>query len=253
MSEFEKILNKLVETMSVESFEETNENQSTLINELKEIKARSGGDFLSYLDISGHKFGEVIQAVYEIPPCLNDVIVRYIANGSYKDFHAKRIEKIEGSACCVDKASFITSMTIKALKEQQNLSLFDDYQNAEQIKENKERQAYWSPKCVKDTDEAMKLFWDWFNLNNYSTIQDKVLTGAKLAELYGAIQCRDQEVHKTLLLAEHTLIKLNEMIVMNLSHSKDSETQFDNVLNRINAMKNLLGERNEENNCRDND
>ena len=169
MNEFEKTLSKLVETMSAESYKETNEKQSALINELKEIRTRLGGDFLSYLDISSHKFGEIIQAVYDIPLCHNDAIICYIANGSYKHFLSKYIEKMEGSPCCVDKAYFITRMTIKALQEQQNLSLFDDYQNAEQIKENKEKQAYWSPTCIKDTDEAMKLFWDWLNLKDYRT------------------------------------------------------------------------------------
>ncbi|MBG9730812.1 hypothetical protein ABD87_15080 [Lysinibacillus sphaericus] len=223
MSDFEKIINKLVATMSVESYKETNENQSMLINELKEIKTRLNGDFLSFLDISGHKFGEVIQAVYDIPLCHNDWIVRYIANGSYKEFHAKRIEKMEGSACSVDKASFITGRTIKALKEQQNLSLYDDYQNVEQIKEDKERQAYWSPQSIKDTDEAMKLFWDWLNLDNYITNQDKVLTGVELAELYGAIK-NVQNQNKQLMMDKREL-----QTFKNNAEQLLDESQFDKI------------------------
>ena len=48
---------------------------------------------------------------------------------------------------------------------------------------------------------------------------------------------REHELFKTLLLAEYTIIKLNEMILLNLNHSKDSETQLDNILNRINILK----------------
>jgi hypothetical protein len=55
-------------------------------------------------------------------------------------------------------------MTLKALRTKTNISLYDDYTECEQIKEDKERQAYWSPKTIPDTDTAMKIFWDWYLL-----------------------------------------------------------------------------------------
>ena len=55
-------------------------------------------------------------------------------------------------------------MTLRALKENKNLSLYDDYTKCEEIKKDKERQAYWSPRTIKDTDTAIKKFWDWYLL-----------------------------------------------------------------------------------------
>lgn len=85
--------------------------------------------------------------------------MRYILKGIYEEFHEKRIELIEGSICCSDKASYITSMTLKALKQQENLVVNN----------------YLSLSCVKDTDEAMQLFWDWYQLKdikNYGKVSE---------------------------------------------------------------------------------
>lgn len=231
MSNFDDIISNLANAMSVGMFEQTAEKEQYLINELKEIKNRFNGDFLSYLDISADKFGNIVQAVYEIAPCQNDAIVRFIANGVYKEFHEIRIKKIEGFSSCADKASFVTEMTLKALKEQKNLSLFDDYKNTEQIKKDKEKQAYWSPTSIKDTDEAIKIFLDWYGLKNYSEGQSKALTGLELAQLYAGIQ-KMKEQNKNFSQLLKSIIQL----------IKDSQTTTFNHEEAIKSINEVLKE-----------
>lgn len=131
---------------------------------LKETHDRNPEEFLDLVDMALYDFDTLIEAVINVPEQENSGIVKFIANGLYEHFHEKRIEKLEGSMGCSDKAKFIKLMTLKALKSSQNLSLFADYKNVEQIKECKERQAYWSPKSIKDTNEAISLFMNWYYL-----------------------------------------------------------------------------------------
>ncbi|MFS0815471.1 hypothetical protein ABC382_00685 [Lysinibacillus sp. 1P01SD] len=231
MSKFDDIISEIANAMSIGMFEQTVEKEEYLINELKEVKKRVSADFLSFLDISADKFGNIVQAVYEIAPCHNDAIVRFIANGIYKEFHESRIKKIEGFSCCADKASFVTEMTLKALKDQTNISLFDDYRNAEQIEKDKERQAYWSPTSIKDTDEAIKIFLDWYGLKNYSEVQSKALTGLELAQLYAGIQ-KMQEQNK----------KSSQLIKTFIQLTQDSETTTFNHEQAIKRINDLLKE-----------
>ncbi|WP_028977633.1 hypothetical protein [Sporolactobacillus terrae] len=140
-----------------------NDNRETF-DALKNAYDKNPNRFLERLDIAYFDFGELIEVIINIPEQPNKGIIRFIGNGLYDHFHEKRIEKLEGSSCCSDKSRFIRNSTLRALKEQKNLSLYDDYGKVDRIKEDKERQAYWSPTTVKDTDEAMKLFWDWYQL-----------------------------------------------------------------------------------------
>lgn len=147
----------------VNSFEqETLEKNEELLVKLKKIYAQNPNDFLEKLQMAQHHFNTLVSHVMELPASRNQYILEYIASGLYKHFHEKRIEKLEGSACCADKSSFIEQKTIQALKTNENLLLFADYQQVEQIKKDKGRKAYWSPETVTDTNQAMELFWDWY-------------------------------------------------------------------------------------------
>lgn len=144
---------------------ETLEDNREVYEKLKVIYSENPNMFLDVIEMGYHDFNSVLDAVFEIPEQDNKYILEYIINGTYEHFHRTRIEKLEGSACCADKSSFIKSLTLKALKQGTNISLYADYTNIDQIKEDKERQAYWSPISVKDTDEAMDLFWKWWQLS----------------------------------------------------------------------------------------
>jgi len=118
--------------------------------------------FWSAVQIGQHKFERILSAMMKVPPQKNQYIVEHIISGLYEHYWKKYFDKIEGSACCADKARFVREMSLRALQENNNLSLYDDYMNCDNIKENKEEQAYWSPKTIPDTDTAMSMFWNWY-------------------------------------------------------------------------------------------
>jgi hypothetical protein len=140
-------------------------NHEALIK-LKKLHDQNPELFLDNVEMALHNFNTLVHAVIETKDQKNEYILQFITNGLYEHFHRIRIEKLEGFACCADKSSFIKSMTLKAVKENQNFSLFNDYSHVERITENKDSQAYWSPKTIQDTDEAIKLFWNWYNLKD---------------------------------------------------------------------------------------
>ena len=99
-----------------------------------------------------------------IPPSnKNTYIIKNIINGNYDHFFRRYIEDKEGSSCSVDKVRFIINKLIKSLIENKNLSLYATYEGCERIDKSEwNEQAYWSPETIKDTDEAFKLFNDWY-------------------------------------------------------------------------------------------
>ena len=151
MSYFDETMRTIATALSLNSYKENVEKHENLVQELKKIQEKTDDDFLSFIQMAQDDLSDIIQYLYEIPSQFNDEIVRYIIKGVYEEFHENRIEKLEGSICCSDKASYITKMTLKALKQQKNLVVNN----------------YLSLACVKDTDEAMQLFWDWYRLKNY--------------------------------------------------------------------------------------
>ena len=151
MSNFDEIMKTLATALSMNSYRESVEKHEILIQELKEIQEKTKDNFLSYIQTAQDDLSNIIQHLFEIPSQLNDSIIRYIVMGIYEEYHENRIEKLEGSICCSDKASYITQMTLKALKQQENLAVNN----------------YLSLACVKDTNEAIQLFWDWYKQKNY--------------------------------------------------------------------------------------
>jgi len=147
----------------VSSFDEKTINtHSDVYRVLQQIREKVPSHFTDMVQSFHSDLDTLAEHAMNITDAQDTGILPFIVNGLYKHFHTHRIEQIEGSSCSYDKSSFIESMTLKALEKQENLSLYDDYQHVEQIKEDKERKAYWSPTSVKDTDEAIALFWNWY-------------------------------------------------------------------------------------------
>lgn len=105
------------------------------------------------------------RAKYAIKDKKNQCIIDYMYNGIFNHFVRKTIEQKEGNACSGDKESFIVSRVKKALVEGKNLSLYATYDGCEQIDKAKwSKQAYWSPKTFKTTNEVIETFWNWYNV-----------------------------------------------------------------------------------------
>ena len=161
-----KVIGALLKSTETEGEEFINSNQD-FINELQKIKQKekSNYSFIEYLDIFiFSKFNNLISATMSIPPSnKNTYIIRNIINGNYDHFFRRYIEDKEGSSCSVDKVRFIINKLIKSLIENKNLSLYATYEGCERIDKSEwNEQAYWSPETIKDTDEAFKLFNDWY-------------------------------------------------------------------------------------------
>ena len=160
MSKFDDDI-KTVVGVFMESFtNETLERNKETVDKLRTMATDK--NFFEKLEHAQNDFLTIITEIINVPKQKNVYIVEHIVSGLYEHFFKRLMEKIEGSACCADKSGFIKNMTLRALKENINLSLYADYSRCEQITENKEEQAYWSPRSIKDTDTAMELFWKWY-------------------------------------------------------------------------------------------
>ena len=94
--------------------------------------------------------------------------IESIYNGQLPHFIRKVIEKNEGTACSGDKEHFVISKIKESVATGKNLSLYATYEGHEQIpKEDWEKQAYWSPKSFRDTDEVKERFQAWYNVEPY--------------------------------------------------------------------------------------
>jgi hypothetical protein len=163
MDKFDKgiktVLNAMMSGFEKETREKYSEEISTITTLYKTDKS-----FLEKVEYAQHKFTDILSMVIDIPEQKNKYILKHILSGLYEHFIEQLMERREGAGCSADKSSFVKRMTLKALKENTNFSLYENYLEYEQIKEDKTRQAYWSPKTIPDTDTAMESFWDWYLL-----------------------------------------------------------------------------------------
>lgn len=166
--EFKDSIKTILHSLAGSLAKETAEENKEVFDKLKTAYVENPRFFMMDIEIASHQFNNLISQVIDAPKQKNINIVPYVINGLFEHFHKSRITKLEGMSCSADKSGFIKDKTIEALKSNQNLSLYDDYKNADKIINGKDRQAYWSPTTVKDTDEAMKLFWDWYLLDHLS-------------------------------------------------------------------------------------
>lgn len=169
---FEETLKGVMDVLAEGFSQETVKKNKDSFDRLKSLYEEHPHDFVNIIQVAEQRMVTLIEQVMNVPDSENEYLLEHIVSGLYKHFHTQRIEKMEGSVCCYDKSSFIESRTLLALKKNENISLFDDYQKSERIKEDKTRQAYWSPQTVTDTDEAMKLFWDWYLMHDLTKQMD---------------------------------------------------------------------------------
>lgn len=163
--DLDKNLKNIIEVLSSGFDNETIQKNQEAFFKIKELYNNTDtNDFLDLIQFAYEDFNTLVENIMNVPSSDKKYILEHIISGLYKHFHTQRIEKIEGSVCCYDKSSYIELMTLKAIKTQKNISLYADYKNVEEIKENKERKAYWSPESVKDTNEAIELFLKWYHL-----------------------------------------------------------------------------------------
>lgn len=164
MNKLEEDLKTLIALISDNFTQEVIEKNEDTLMKIKSIYKSDERGFLEKIESANYKINIMIEQVLDIPEQKNMYILEHIVSGLYKHFFRQLMEKVEGPACCADKANFIKNMTLKSLRENRNLSLYEDYTKYDQILEDKEKQAYWSPITIKDTDAAIELFWEWYLL-----------------------------------------------------------------------------------------
>jgi hypothetical protein len=186
MSKFEENIKTILTTMIHTIENETKENYELDILKLQNM-FQDDKNFFSILESADFKFRNILRAAISIPNQKNMYIIDHILSGLYEHFFNNLMNNTEGRACCADKSRFIRNMTLKALKKQENLSLYQDYVKVEKFKDDpdKERQAYWSPKTIKDTNDAMKMFWDWYLLREPKDKDDVNVKFDKAIDLIG--------------------------------------------------------------------
>lgn len=90
-----------------------------------------------------------------------------LLNGDYilKTFFEEYFRKVEGSACCCDKANYVLGAIKVMIQQKKNISLQQTYREYQQnggnigsIKELDEV-AYWCPKTIKTSKDAIELFY----------------------------------------------------------------------------------------------
>lgn len=156
----QSVIQSLVENLQKETLER---NQQSIQN-LQRIHDENPDKFLNVIQYAVYDLYELAENILPTQDVRKSGIIKHIMTGLYAHYLTKRITVREGSACSVDKASFITNMTLRAIHENKNLSLFSDYSKHPSVDGDRTRQAYWSPTSITDTDHAMQLFWDWYHV-----------------------------------------------------------------------------------------
>jgi|GEM_PF-3545402 len=97
----------------------------------------------------------------------------------FKTFFSSYFSDIEGMACSVDKARYVANKIVKGLKEDKIIQLQQTYREYRDsgssigaIKEL-DKVAYWCPKTIKDTKEAMEIFSKWLLGVNFNKEENK--------------------------------------------------------------------------------
>ena len=93
---------------------------------------------------------------HEITDRRKKCIAQFLFGGELEHFVRKTIENKEGSPFSGDKERFVIGKIKEYLITGRNQSLYEEYKD-------KGRQAYWSPRCFKDTDDVIQQFLDWWN------------------------------------------------------------------------------------------
>lgn len=95
---------------------------------------------------------ETLMAIFDNFPKIDsyEVLRNYVftLDGILEIFFENYFERVEGPSCCCDKASFVIGRIKKALEAKKCLDL-----------QREKEDEYWCPKTIKNTDQAINLFY----------------------------------------------------------------------------------------------
>ena len=165
-----KVIGALLKSTETEGEEFINSNQD-IIQKFEELRQqyRSNYDFIESLRfLLLPKIAKLICITLNIN--INDdnlMIVENLFKGTYEHFFKYYICKTEGSAFSCDNSYYILGGIIASMIHNKNFSLYDTYRKHPSVKKHAwSKQTYWSPETIKDTDEAFKLFNNWYYLKS---------------------------------------------------------------------------------------
>ena len=92
-----------------------------------------------------------------------------LINGDYilKTFFEEYFRKTEGSACCCDKANYVLGAIKIMIQQKKNVILQQTYREYQDNGGNigsiteLDKICYWCPKTIKDSKEAIELFYKY--------------------------------------------------------------------------------------------
>ncbi|MGL4652634.1 hypothetical protein [Cetobacterium sp.] len=153
----EENIRKVFLTLADAFDRETIENNMELFNKIKSEFENYNLDEKSFIFQKYQMFvidyAILFKKAMEVPEHKKTWAYQFILNGDLKKFVRNSIDIYEGPCCGGDKESFIIEKYIKAIREDKNYSLHDEYDYGNGLEK-----AYWSPIIFKDTDEVFELF-----------------------------------------------------------------------------------------------
>ena len=143
------------------------EDNAKLLNELRQRFSDNEELYDAEVAVSLGSF-ETIAATpfleaHEVTDGRRKNIAHYIYGQQIPHFVRKVIENREGSPCSGDKEYFIIQKLKDYIITGENQSLYATYKD-------EDRQAYWSPKTFKDTDEVLEAFFHWYNVEEAKAV-----------------------------------------------------------------------------------
>ena len=137
---------------------------SEILPKLKEIREQDPSRFLSRIQISMYDMCDLVSLSlgYEQKSL---GIVHEIVSGNFENFYGKYFRNFEGHSCSSDKSSFVTRKVLEAVKNRENLSLFEDYSKYPHMRGDLSSRAFWSPITIPDTDTALRVYQSWHNMD----------------------------------------------------------------------------------------
>jgi hypothetical protein len=116
-------------------------------------------------EITEEGIKETIHALFEAfrPADRNLPYLGYRLNDARKIlsmFYDKYFSKMEGTAFSHDKSQYVSGKIIQSIKDDVNYELQETYdiEKYPQMKEYEGQSAYWCPKTIKDTSDAINIF-----------------------------------------------------------------------------------------------
>ena len=128
------------------------------VNELKNIKGKEYKDLA--IEYTLRNLNKLYLLSEDFPYSWdNEYLTEHLLNGNMEHFFDNYFEKNEGHSFSHDKTSHVISMIKQSIKSGKNLELYSEYDFGKGLVE-----AYWTPKTLKTTKEAIDKFNNWYNL-----------------------------------------------------------------------------------------